>query len=90
MEELKQIFQSVVGGKNFMTPFVEGFYRSGRYVCELSCSNGYEWFFEGYPFGVTVVDEIERRNCTELLKLFIDKDREKAKAMAIEYIKNLS
>ena len=63
------IFKKGCGGYNFLTPYVQGYYRNGNIECEVSEGRD----FNGAPmFGVTVVQRngvsYDRR--TDLNKLF--------------------
>lgn len=88
MTELARIFKSVVKGKNFMTPNVDGFFRRGKYVIELSYSN-YNSFC-GYQFGVTIVDARSLTRCFEFDKAFCDENRDDARRKALDYIESIS
>jgi len=74
----RQEFQSVLKGKNFMTPDILGYYKIKYGSVELSTGKG---FSGGTMYGVTVVKEGIHNH--ELSKCVHSKNE------AIEYIKTL-
>lgn len=86
MENLSEIFQSILPGKNFMTPIVEGYFKRGTLICELSTGSS---FLGLHGFGVTIVDSFTRKRCIELDQSFCDTNKETARKMAMDYIDSL-
>lgn len=60
-------FDSVVKGKNFMTPQILSHWISGDYICELSQGTDFD---NNRIFGVTVVNGLEMTHNHELSKVF--------------------
>lgn len=74
----REIFKSVVKGKNFMTPNVLGYYKVKNGAAELSIGKG---FTNNMMYGVTVVKDNEHNH--ELSQVFY------SELKAREYIKSL-
>ena len=59
-------FRQVVGGRNFMTPKLSGYFQSGDYQCEISRGSG----IDGQTiYGVTVVNTDTMQHDHDLSKL---------------------
>ena len=60
-------FTSVIKGKNFMTPDVNGYFISGNYICEVSHGRGFD---NELIYGVTVVNGETMKAEHDLSKMF--------------------
>lgn len=81
-----EAFCSVVPHTNFITPNIEGYYRVGKYVCELSYGT---YCMGSFPVGITVVNT-ETKECDHnLSRPFFEKDYETAMKKAREYMATL-
>lgn len=81
----EQIFKSVVGGNNFMTPNIECYYGNSEYVCELSYGSGMGL----YMFGCTFVNKKTMERETELDTSFCETNKNVARMNAIKYIEEI-
>lgn len=81
----EQIFKSVVGGNNFMSPNVEGYYGNSEYVCELSYGSGMGL----YVFGCTFVNKRTMEREMELDTSFCETNESVARTSAMKYIKEI-
>lgn len=81
----EQIFKSVVCGKNFMSPNVEGYYGNSEYVCELSYGSAMGL----HMFGCTFVNKRTMERETELDTSFCETNMVVARTSAMEYIKEI-
>lgn len=79
-------FCSVVKGTNFITPNIEGYYRVGKYVCELSYGT---YCMSSFPVGVTVVNTETMEQEFDMSQAFFEKDYETSMRKAREYMATL-